>query len=191
MGIIGFIVLGDRTSHGGQVIECTSHRSIDGVKVARVGDLVWCPRCKRNTRIVSSRFPQVTDSGVPSAFDQDTTDCGALLYSRHNGHAGFGSAEAPAGPAPAPVRAAGRFAEPGGDQEHFALRDLVTGAPATGVKYTVHSADGRATEGETDAQGLTSVVWTDEPDGARLTVQGKDDAGDDPYHFPEPDAEEI
>ena len=40
MAIVGFIVKGDRTSHGGQVVECTSRRSIDGLLVARVGDLV-------------------------------------------------------------------------------------------------------------------------------------------------------
>ena len=156
------------------------------MKVARVGDLVWCPRCKLETRIVTSRFPQVTDNGVPGAFDQDMTDCGALLYSRHNGHAGYGSGDALS----APAQAARSSDAPAGDQEHFALSEA-TGAPAAGVKYTVQTADGRATEGATDAEGLTGVVWTDAPDGARLTVDGKDDAGGDPYHFPESDAEEI
>ena len=191
MAIIGFIVLGDRTSHGGQVIQCTSHRSINGLAVARVGDLVWCPRCNRETRIVTSRFPQVTDNGVPSAYDQDTTDCGAVLYSRHNDHAGFGSTDAPAPVTPAPAQAARRYDEPADDQEHFALRDTATSAPATSVKYTVESADGRVTDGETDADGLTGVVWTEHPADTKLIVESTGEVDDDPYHFPEPSAEDI
>lgn len=62
--------------------------AIDGQPVARVGDQVTCPRCKRTTTIATSRFSNTIDSGRPVAFDQDTTDCGAVLYSRHNGHAG-------------------------------------------------------------------------------------------------------
>ena len=125
MAIVGFIVKGDRTSHGGQVVECTSHRSIDGLLVARIGDLVWCPRCNRMTKIVTSRFPQVKDNGVPSAFDLDTTDCGALLYSRHNNHAGYGSPDTVARGA-AKARTAAKTLSNGRGaasvQEHFVLR---------------------------------------------------------------------
>lgn len=93
MSIIGFIVLGDRTSHGGVVVSGDPTWTIDGQHIARVGDKVTCPRCKRDTTIVTSRFPTVIDLGKPEAYDQDTTDCGAVIYSRHNGHAGWGEAE--------------------------------------------------------------------------------------------------
>jgi uncharacterized Zn-binding protein involved in type VI secretion len=90
MSIIGFIVIGDRTSHGGEVISGDPTWTIDGIPVARVGDKVSCPRCERVSTIISSRFPALTDNGVPVAYDQDRTeDCGAVLYSRHNGHAGW------------------------------------------------------------------------------------------------------
>ena len=157
MAIVGFIVKGDRTSHGGQVVECTSRRSIDGLLVARVGDLVWCPRCNRMTKIVTSRFPQVTDNGVPSAFDLDTTDCGAALYSRHNNHAGYGSNDSPAS-SPATVKAAvpapRRTEEAASVQEHFVLREDGTGKELAGVKYTLRTADGRDIEGKRMSMGV-------------------------------------
>jgi uncharacterized Zn-binding protein involved in type VI secretion len=63
MAIIGFIVLGDRTSHGGTVISADPAWTIDEQPVARVGDKVSCPRCKRTSTIVSSRFSVVWTTG--------------------------------------------------------------------------------------------------------------------------------
>lgn len=194
MAIVGFIVKGDRTSHGGQVVECTSHRWIDGLLVARVGDLVWCPRCNRMTKIVTSRFPQITDNGVPSAFDLDTTDCGAVLYSRHNNHAGYGSNDSPAsGPATAraPAPAPRSTEEAASVQEHFVLREDGSGKELAGVKYTLRTADGRVIEGETDEHGRTDVVWTDSPESMQLVLGMTNDTGDDPYHYSETITETI
>lgn len=194
MAIVGFIVKGDRTSHGGQVVECTSRRSIDGLLVARVGDLVRCPRCNRMTKIVTSRFPQVTDNGVPSAFDLDTTDCGAVLYARHNNHAGYGSNDSAAS-SPATAKAAApaprRTEEAASVQEHFVLREDGTGKELAGVKYTLRTADGRDIEGETDEHGRTDVVWTDSPEGMQLVLGTVNDAGDDPYHYSETISETL
>jgi uncharacterized Zn-binding protein involved in type VI secretion len=88
MAIIGFVVLGDKTSHGGEVVSCTSNRTVNGKEVARLNDLVSCPRCNRTAKIISSRFPAITSNGVPLAFDRDMTDCGAEVYSSVNGFAG-------------------------------------------------------------------------------------------------------
>lgn len=191
MAIVGFIVLGDKTSHGGKVIECTSNRSIHGLKVARVGDIVWCPRCKRPTRILTSRFPQVKDNGVPCAFDMDVTDCGALLYSRHNDHAGYGSKSASANGA-RPARAASRDSNDSASaQEHFVLRAGDTGKELAGVKYTLTAGDGRVIQGETDEHGRTGVVWTDTPADTRLTLDSPGGADDDPYHYSGISTEDI
>jgi uncharacterized Zn-binding protein involved in type VI secretion len=194
MAIVGFIVKGDRSSHGGHVVECTSRRSIDGLLVARVGDPVWCPRCNRMTKIVTSRFPQITDNGVPSAFDLDTTDCGAVLYSRHNNHAGYGSDDAHASSPPTAKAAAPaprRTGEATRVQEHFVLCRDGTGQALAGVKYTLRTAGGRVIEGETDEHGRTGVVWTDRPEGMQLVLGSTDDAGDDPYHYSETITEAI
>ena len=106
MAIIGFIVVGDRTSHGGTVISGDMTCTIDGQPVSRIGDKVYCPRCMKSTVIVSSRFPTVSALGQNLAYDQDATSCGALIYSRHNGHAGW-NADGDNRAVPADVEAVG------------------------------------------------------------------------------------
>lgn len=81
--------MGDRTSHRGTVVSGDMTFTIDGQPVARIGDKVFCPRCSKTTVIVTSRFPTVSAFGQNVAYDQDSTTCGALLNSRHNGHAGW------------------------------------------------------------------------------------------------------
>nr|WP_311766382.1 PAAR domain-containing protein [Burkholderia pseudomallei] len=40
-----FIVEGDTTSHGGKVFGCASVSIINGKRIARLGDMVSCPKC--------------------------------------------------------------------------------------------------------------------------------------------------
>jgi uncharacterized Zn-binding protein involved in type VI secretion len=194
MGIIGFIVLGDRTSHGGKVLECNSRRTIDGIPVARLGDLVWCPRCNRATKIITSRFPQIKENGIPSAFDMDMTDCGALLYSRHNNHAGYGSNAPTSNRATAASSTAKATAISSGNgpsvQEHFVFHDTDTGKGIVGLKYTLTSNDGRAIQGETDEHGRTGIVWTDSPNDLEVLLHAPHGESDDPYHFSETSSED-
>lgn len=181
MSIIGFIVLGDRTSHGGVIISGDLTFTIDGQPVARVGDKATCPRCNRLATIISSRFPTVIDLGKSMAYDQDMTDCGALIYSRHNDHAGWGTVgndEATVAPVEDYVpKTAPRF------QEHFVLQDNETGEVRPKVPYTIKTGDGKIYEGETDANGRTSVVWTDSPLPIEVVAHPKTDNDVDPYHY--------
>lgn len=71
MAIIGFIVVGDRTSHGGTVVSGDMTYTIDGQPIARIGDKVFCPRCKKSTVIVTSRFPTASAFGQALAYDQE------------------------------------------------------------------------------------------------------------------------
>ena len=190
MAIIGFIVLGDRTSHGGVVISGDPTWTVDGQPIARVGDQVSCPRCKLTSTIVSSRFPSVMDMGKPVAYDQDRTGCGAIIYSRHNDHAGWSEEGSTGEQGGAPIgerlpRQAPRF------QEHFILRNNETGEVMVGLPYTIKTGDGQLFEGLTDALGRTDVVWTDSPLPVEVVTHPKPVAGDDPYHFPESRCEEI
>lgn len=196
MAIIGFIVLGDRTSHGGAVISADPTWTIDNQPVARVGDKVSCPRCKRTSTIVTSRFPMMIDMGQPATFDQDRTDCGALLYSRHNGHAGHndGQGDTTAASAASPAAASAVAAEESYAprkaprfEEHFALRDSASGEPLKGWLYSVITADGQQIEGETDQQGRTQVVWTDSPEPVQITARPPARPSDDPYHVADGD----
>lgn len=149
-----------------------------------------CPRCKRTSTIVSSRFQTVIASGKPAAFDQDVTDCGALLYSRHNNHAGYSDrSDDGAHSTNAPV-SVNEFADEKAEfkkaprfQEHFILCNNETGEPLAGVPYTIQTGDGRSVAGETDSQGRTEIVWTDSPEPIEVIAQPRTRADVDPYHF--------
>ena len=75
-----FIVLGDKTSHGGVVISASGTSDCDGKGIARVGDQVTCPKKGHGqvTMIVSGDSTAIID-GRPAARHGDKTACGALL----------------------------------------------------------------------------------------------------------------
>lgn len=75
-----FIVIGDTTSHGGRVVSADLSCEINGKAVARVGDLVTCPRkgCRGVFPIVSGS-PDVVAMGQAPARHGDKTACGATL----------------------------------------------------------------------------------------------------------------
>jgi uncharacterized Zn-binding protein involved in type VI secretion len=73
----GVIRLGDTTDHGGVVI--TAHQPKDmGRRIACVGDMVRCPRCKGVYPIVEGD-PYCKIEGDRVAFHWHNTACGAHL----------------------------------------------------------------------------------------------------------------
>jgi uncharacterized Zn-binding protein involved in type VI secretion len=80
----GVVRLGDKTSHGGQVITANDTFTVLGKQVALHGDMAVCPKCK-------GKFPiQVADSerqhhGKMVAYHNDLTACGAELISSIDG----------------------------------------------------------------------------------------------------------
>jgi uncharacterized Zn-binding protein involved in type VI secretion len=77
-----FIVIGDKTSHGGTVISGTPFSVVDGKAIARVGDKVTCPHKGHGgtTVIVTGDKTKIID-GQPVACHGDKTACGATLIS--------------------------------------------------------------------------------------------------------------
>jgi uncharacterized Zn-binding protein involved in type VI secretion len=73
-----FIVLGDKTDHGGTVISASPFSDIGGKGMARTGDKVTCPRCKGVFSIVTGQLDMIVD-GQPAAVHGDKTSCGATL----------------------------------------------------------------------------------------------------------------
>lgn len=71
------IRLGDKTSHGGAVLEASPHSDSGGIGIARMGDKVSCPRHGNGT-IVSGDTTMIVD-GKPAARHGDKTACGAVL----------------------------------------------------------------------------------------------------------------
>lgn len=72
-----FIRLGDKTSHGGAVLEASQHSDSGGIGIARMGDKVSCPK-HGNNAIASGDTTTIVD-GKPVARDGDQTACGAVL----------------------------------------------------------------------------------------------------------------
>lgn len=77
-----FIVVGDRTSHGGVVIQGSAESTIDGKPIARIGDQATCPKKGHGkvTVVVSGDVTCIVD-GQPAAREGDKTACGATLLS--------------------------------------------------------------------------------------------------------------
>ena len=49
------IVIGDKTTHGGTVLQGSQTMTAGGKSVARQGDLVSCPKCKGTSRLLKAR----------------------------------------------------------------------------------------------------------------------------------------
>jgi uncharacterized Zn-binding protein involved in type VI secretion len=77
-----FIVTGDKTSHGGTVIEGAATTDTGGRRIARVGDQVTCPRKGHGgTTVIATGDPTCLIDGRPAARQGDITACGAVLLS--------------------------------------------------------------------------------------------------------------
>lgn len=76
-----WIVKGDKTSHGGTVIEGEPAFSTHGKPVAVVGHLATCPKCKGGPFPIVSGSPDFICDGRPVARHGDVTACGASLMS--------------------------------------------------------------------------------------------------------------
>jgi len=74
-----FILLGDKTSHGGTVITATSNMTMDGIPVARIGDLVSCPKCSGNPHHIVGGAGNVTLDDRNLAREGDQVSDGSVL----------------------------------------------------------------------------------------------------------------
>lgn len=75
------IRLGDRTSHGGQVVTASTLSTVDGRGVARLGDKCTCPKKGHDNCVIVEGDPNSTIEGRPVALEGHKTSCGAVLLS--------------------------------------------------------------------------------------------------------------
>jgi uncharacterized Zn-binding protein involved in type VI secretion len=74
------IRLGDSTSHGGKVESVSAtHFTVDGIPVARVGDMCSCPIKGHDNCKVAEGDPNHVIDGIAVAHDGHKTTCGATL----------------------------------------------------------------------------------------------------------------
>ena len=162
------IRLGDSTSHGGKVVSATSHITVAGIPVARLGDKCTCPKLGHNNCVIVEGDSNWTVDGIPIALEGHKTSCGAVLISSApntgredtpgGGFISMGAAGAAAG-----FSALAKKTEkvPAYDEQiQFISKD---GQPYTNMVYKLNLADGSSVSGKTDVSGKTKRVKTDQP----------------------------
>lgn len=77
----GFVLLGDKTTHGGEVISASSTMIIDGKKVALIGDKVSCPQKGHGVNAIVEGSPVWTSEGKVVVVDGCRCECGCQVIS--------------------------------------------------------------------------------------------------------------
>ncbi|OOF55443.1 PAAR domain-containing protein [Rodentibacter myodis] len=72
------IVIGDKTSHGGTVLQGSHSMTAGGKNIALQGDLTACPKCKGNFPIAEGSS-KMSAHGRGVALEGMKTACGAEL----------------------------------------------------------------------------------------------------------------
>lgn len=165
------ITLGARTSTGGRVVSASSSGYINGVAIALEGDLVACPACKANGKIlcVGPRIPETSD-GKLVALENDLCTCRCnpppklipiqtmrSQVLKDTGRA-LSNSHDPATYAPYPMPK--RVAKERSFNDRFVLLDEDTGRPLTNKEYAVVRANGKLEFGTSDDSGLTHLLST-------------------------------
>ncbi|AJA46103.1 PAAR domain-containing protein [Frischella perrara] len=74
------IRLGDSTDHGGKVISASTTMIVKGKGVARVGDLVSCPKKGHGVTAIIEGDSRMKDQGKPIALEGHHAGCGCVLF---------------------------------------------------------------------------------------------------------------
>lgn len=77
----GFVLLGDKTTHGGSVISATSTLVVNGKKVALVGDKVSCPIPGHGVNQIVEGSPEWSSDGKAIVVDGCKCQCGCQVIS--------------------------------------------------------------------------------------------------------------
>lgn len=169
-----FIVVGDKTSHGGAVVSGTNFSSTGGQLIARKGDQVHCPQCKKMTTIIEGDQTMIVD-GQPVALHGHKTSCGAVLISSQR------PTTKEYGSSAANTNSFASFFSPYVAEEddvrmkfndydqHFILIDDETGKPYFNRYYRM-TCNEQVIEGKTDANGKTAKVVADEPADVKIEI---------------------
>lgn len=77
----GFVLLGDKTTHGGQVISATSNMIVNGKTVALVGDKISCPVPFHGANNIIEGSPEWMSDGKAIVVDGCRCQCGCQVIS--------------------------------------------------------------------------------------------------------------
>jgi uncharacterized Zn-binding protein involved in type VI secretion len=161
------IVVGDRTDHGGVVIEGEPTSDTHGKSIARVGDRVTCPKKGHGgTTIIATGDPTFIIDGRPAARHGDKTACGAtLLASQVVTYTEEGAAAGQSGEGQVGMGAVGSklaSAEPVRFEWDEQVKLAVSGDTAimVGLPWFIRTADGRTLSGRLGDDGQLPRIDT-------------------------------
>jgi uncharacterized Zn-binding protein involved in type VI secretion len=77
----GFVLLGDKTTHGGTVISASSTMFVHGKPVALVGDTVDCPEPGHGINPIVEGCPDWSEDGRAMVVNGCRTECGCQVIS--------------------------------------------------------------------------------------------------------------
>jgi uncharacterized Zn-binding protein involved in type VI secretion len=167
------IRVGDRTSHGGIVVEGHQFLIIHGKPAAGVGHRVHGPKCSGSPVIVEGAM-NTSMMGISIAVEGMKTSCGATLIASQitdTIEVGLGSG-ARASTAPIATAAAAAAAATADSlqpnqaaaskdascDDHFVLIDAHSGEILAHAEYTIVRASGKIEHGVSDGQGNTHML---------------------------------
>jgi uncharacterized Zn-binding protein involved in type VI secretion len=173
--------VGDRTDHGGVVIQGSSMSDTHGKSVSRVGDQVTCPlRGHGGVTIIVSGDPTFIVDGQAVARHGDKTSCRAMLIASQvvayvDNSSGVNRVTSPAKAGLSSAMSDSVVGDVGASEsdaafdQHFALADDVTGKPLANRLYRT-SWSGGSVEGRTDGAGMTETVAAAGVEAATIEV---------------------
>lgn len=77
----GLVLLGDKTTHGGKVISASANFTVNGIKVALIGDLISCPVPGHGINPIVEGWPHRTFNGRAVVVDGCKCQCGCTVIS--------------------------------------------------------------------------------------------------------------
>jgi uncharacterized Zn-binding protein involved in type VI secretion len=77
----GFVLLGDKTSHDGEVISASSTTIVHGKPVALVGDEVSCPVPGHGVNAIVEGSPDCSEDGRALVVNGCRSECGCRVIS--------------------------------------------------------------------------------------------------------------
>lgn len=164
-----FIVLGDRTSHGGTVVEASQVTFTHNKPLARVGDQVTCPIPGHGTTVIVEGDPTMIIDGKPVARHGDKCACGAVLISSQvvstTGDGGASNPQAASAAQAAkssvyqPLTVREDLSEDAKFDHRFVLTCTLTGVPLARQPYRLKFGS-KVLEGVTDNNGHTGAIST-------------------------------
>ena len=77
----GFVLLGDKTTHGGEVVSASSTTLVNGKPVALVGDEVSCPMLGHGVNAIVEGSAHWDENGRAMVVDGCRSECGCQVLS--------------------------------------------------------------------------------------------------------------